>query len=104
MKKNQLKYPIKFTPILKEKIWGGNQLNLLFNKSNKNNIGESWEISDVDNNVSIVKNGFLKGKTLTQLIELFKEDLLGQKIYDKFGLKFPLLFKFIDAKEASSVR
>ncbi len=104
MKKNQLKYPIKFTPILKEKIWGGNQLNLLFNKSNKNNIGESWEISDVDNNVSIVKNGFLKGKTLTQLIELFKEDLLGQKIYDKFGLKFPLLFKFIDAKEDLSVQ
>ncbi len=104
MNKDQLKYPIKFTPILKEKIWGGNKLNLLFNKSAKNNIGESWEISDVDSNISIVDSGLLKGKSLTQLIIFFKEDFIGASVYKTFGNNFPLLFKFIDAKEDLSVQ
>ncbi|MFT4801047.1 MAG: mannose-6-phosphate isomerase [Flavobacteriaceae bacterium] len=104
MNKDQLKYPIKFTPILKEKIWGGNKLNLLFNKSAKNNIGESWEISDVDSNISIVDNGLLKGKSLAQLIFFFKEDLIGASVYKAFGNNFPLLFKFIDAKKDLSVQ
>jgi len=63
LNKNQLKYPIKFIPILKEKIWGGNKLTALLNKASKNNIGESWEISGVKDNVSIVSNGLLKGKS-----------------------------------------
>ena len=66
MNKNQLKYPIKFIPILKEKIWGGNKLNSVLNKGfNGNNNGESWEISDVKGDETVVKNGRLKGKTLT---------------------------------------
>ena len=104
MNKDQLKYPIKFTPILKEKIWGGNKLNKLFNKAEQSNIGESWEISNVENNVSFVNNGTLKGITLEQLIETFKEDLLGKSVFNTFGYKFPLLFKFIDANEDLSVQ
>ncbi len=104
MNKDQLKYPIKFTPILKEKIWGGNKLNLLLNKPVNKNTGESWEISDIKNNVSIVNNGLLKGKSLTQLIKQFNVDFLGKSVYKSFGNEFPLLFKFIDAREDLSVQ
>ncbi len=100
-----IEVPFKFTPILKEKIWGGNKLKSLLNKSsNTENIGESWEISDVENDVSKVSSGKDKGKTLTELITQYKEDLVGKKIYDTFGNKFPLLIKFIDAKESLSIQ
>ena len=102
MKINQF---LKFEPILKEKIWGGEKLIKVLNKkSNKINIGESWEVSDVENDTSIVANGNLKGKTLQQLILTFKSDLVGEKIYNHFGEKFPLLIKYIDAKEALSIQ
>jgi mannose-6-phosphate isomerase len=104
LNKDQLKYPIKFVPILKEKIWGGNKLNSIFNKTSKKNIGESWEISGVDNTISIVNNGFLKGVPLSQLIINFKGDFLGNRVYKTFGNNFPLLFKYIDAKEDLSVQ
>jgi len=96
---------IKFEPILKEKIWGGNKLiNILHKKTNKKNIGESWEISGVKNNDSIVSNGSLQGESLSQLINVYKEEFLGNNVYEKFGLEFPLLIKFIDAKEALSIQ
>ncbi|WP_347174589.1 type I phosphomannose isomerase catalytic subunit [Polaribacter uvawellassae] len=96
---------LKFEPILKEKIWGGEKLmQLLAKKSNKNNIGESWEISDVDNDTSIVANGSLKGTDLKTLISQFKGEIVGEKNYSVFGEKFPLLIKFIDAKEALSIQ
>ena len=102
MKINQF---LKFTPILKEKIWGGEKLmNLLNKESDKTNIGESWELSDVEENVSIVSNGSLKGKTLKDLIVKHKSDILGKKVYDVFGDNFPLLIKFIDAKKALSIQ
>ena len=93
-------YPIKFEPILKDKIWGGNKLKTLLNKdSDLLNIGESWEISDVEGDTSVVSNGRLKGKSLKQLLETFKDDIIGEKNYKVFGDTFPLLIKFIDAKE-----
>lgn len=96
---------IKFEPILKEKIWGGEKLANLLNKhSNKPNVGESWEVSDVEGNTSIVTNGELKGKNLKELIELYKSDLVGEQIFKNFGNKFPLLIKYIDAKEALSIQ
>ena len=99
------KYPIKFSPILKEKIWGGEKLIKLLNKqSDKNNIGESWEISDVDGDTSIVSNGDLKGLSLKELISKYKGDLVGEKVYQQFGENFPLLIKFIDAKTALSIQ
>ncbi|WP_333780794.1 type I phosphomannose isomerase catalytic subunit [Tenacibaculum pacificus] len=91
---------LRFEPILKPKIWGGEKLKTLLNKKSEgNNIGESWEISDVKNDISIVSNGALKGSNLNDLIKDFKEALLGEKVYEVFHDKFPLLIKFIDAKK-----
>ncbi len=96
---------LKFEPILKDKIWGGEKLKDLLNKkSTRSDVGESWEISDVEGDTSIVSNGFLKGKDLKDLIQEFKGELVGNHIYDQFGEKFPLLIKFIDAKEALSIQ
>ncbi|MDC7999756.1 class I mannose-6-phosphate isomerase [Aequorivita todarodis] len=97
-------YPLKFEPILKQKVWGGNKLNKIFKKIAKENIGESWEISGVEENVSEISNGALKGKTLNWLLENYTEKLVGEKVYQDFGNKFPLLFKFIDAREDLSVQ
>ncbi len=98
-------YPIKFNPILKDKIWGGTKLKDLFNKQTDSDItGESWEISNVPGDISIVSNGELKGKSLTDLISEYKGALVGNKIYKEFGEKFPLLIKFIDAKENLSIQ
>ena len=98
-------YPIKFQPILKDKIWGGKKLKTLLNKKSElPNIGESWEISDVEGDTSIVINGKLKGQSLKQLLETYKSDLIGDKNYKIFENKFPLLIKFIDAKEDLSIQ
>ena len=98
-------YPIKFEPILKEKIWGGEKLAALLNKkSDKNNIGESWEISGVHKDVSIVANGKLKGQSLENLIVIYRDALVGKKVFREFSYEFPLLIKFIDAKEALSIQ
>lgn len=98
-------YPIKFTPILKDKIWGGNKLKNILNKnSNLPNVGESWEISDVEGDTSIVANGTLQGQSLKHLLEAYQSDLIGEKNYKIFGDKFPLLIKFIDAKEDLSIQ
>ena len=100
-----MNYPLKFHPILKDKIWGGNKLKELLNKETESDcVGESWEISSVENNVSVVSNGVYVNKTLTTLINTFKEDLLGFKVYESFGNRFPLLIKFIDAKSDLSVQ
>jgi mannose-6-phosphate isomerase len=100
-----INYPLKFEPILKEKIWGGEKLNKLLNKKVQSaNIGESWEISDVEDSISVVINGMLKGRSLQELISTYKSDLVGAKVYRDFGDKFPLLIKFIDAKEALSIQ
>lgn len=97
-------YPLKFHPILKEKVWGGDKLHEIFKKEAKGNIGESWEISGVEESVSIISNGKFKGKTINWLLENYKEKLVGQKVYQRFGNTFPLLFKFIDAKDDLSVQ
>lgn len=98
-------YPIKFQPILKDKIWGGEKLKTLLNKeSDLLNIGESWEISDVEGDTSVVLNGNLKGQSLKQLLKTYQDKLLGKQNYETFGDKFPLLIKFIDAKEDLSIQ
>ncbi|WP_225035469.1 type I phosphomannose isomerase catalytic subunit [Winogradskyella sp. SM1960] len=98
-------YPLKFQPILKDKIWGGEKLNQHFNKnSNSKNLGESWEISTVPNDISVVSNGELKGESLQDLVNNYKSAFLGEKNWDRFGNEFPLLIKFIDAKEDLSIQ
>jgi mannose-6-phosphate isomerase len=97
--------PLKFKPILKEKIWGGTKLANLLNKQTlSNNVGESWEIADVDNDVSIVLDGKYQGETLTTLINKYKSSFVGKKAYQSFGNKFPLLIKFIEAKDDLSIQ
>lgn len=99
-------YPLKFTPICKDKIWGGNKLNEILNKKYPElpNCGESWEISGIQDEVSIVSNGFLKGNNLEELIEVYMGDIVGEKIYEKFGTEFPLLIKYIDANDNLSIQ
>ena len=98
-------YPIKFYPILKERIWGGEKLKSLINKQcNLETIGESWELSDLEGDISVVANGALKGKTLRELLVEYKSAMVGDKIYSQFGNKFPLLIKFIDAKKDLSIQ
>ncbi|ASB48585.1 type I phosphomannose isomerase catalytic subunit [Alkalitalea saponilacus] len=99
-------YPIKFTPLLKERIWGGEKLETVLNKplNGRARIGESWEISGVEGDVSVVSNGFLAGNSLPELIEVYMGDLVGDKVFQKFGEEFPLLIKFIDAREALSIQ
>jgi mannose-6-phosphate isomerase len=99
-------YPLRFVPIIKEKIWGGNRLNTVLNKNLQgiNKAGESWEISAVGSDLSIVENGFLQGNNIQELIEIYMGDLVGDKVYDKFGIEFPLLIKFIDANDYLSVQ
>ncbi len=99
-------YPLKFKPIFHEKIWGGNRIKTLLNKdfSPLPNCGESWEISGVDSNVSVVANGFLAGNDLQELVEIYMGDLVGDKVFKKFGIEFPLLIKFIDAADDLSVQ
>lgn len=102
---NEINQFIKFEPILKEKIWGGVKLkNVLAKKTLVDNVGESWEISDVGEDVSIVVNGNLKGQTLKELLKTYTTDLVGSKVYKKFGNEFPLLIKFIDAKKPLSIQ
>ena len=98
-------YPLQFEPILKERIWGGTKLKTELNKPITSDItGESWEISTVENDVSIVANGSLKGKSLNELIAAFPEAILGTKVYAQFGKQFPLLFKYLDAREDLSIQ
>jgi len=98
-------YPIKFKPTFHYRIWAGEKLKTeLHKKYSEEKIGESWEISTVPNFVSEVENGFLKGKNLKEIIEIYKEELVGKSVWEKFGNEFPLLIKFLDAAEPLSVQ
>lgn len=102
---NQL-YPLVFNPILQDRIWGGTKLKTELGKENlpTETTGESWELSAVEGHVSIVKNGTLAGKPLTELLEKYPVEILGTKVHEQFGAQFPLLFKFLDAKEDLSIQ
>lgn len=97
--------PLQFEPYLKSVIWGGNKL-CSFKKLDKclDGIGESWEISAVPGHESIVADGPYKGLSITELIDTFGVELLGNKVFEKYGDKFPLLIKFIDAADNLSVQ
>jgi len=98
-------YPLQFVPILKERIWGGTKLKSELNKAiTSNSIGESWEISTVENDVSIVANGSFKGKDLNELLGEYPVEILGTKVYATYGKQFPLLFKYLDAREDLSIQ
>ena len=99
-------YPLKFETVLKEKVWGGNALATHFNKktNGSNHIGESWELSAIADDQSVISNGFLAGNNIEELIEVYMGDITGDQIYEKFGNEFPLLIKFIEAQEDLSIQ
>src|SRR5574344_860015 len=98
-------YPLKFEPILKQTLWGGDKI-ISFKQLNdtRTEVGESWEISAVEGSESIVAEGPDKGMTLTEVLSKYREELLGEANYARFGVKFPLLVKFIDARQDLSIQ
>lgn len=99
-------YPLKFEPILKETLWGGYELvNRFFKKGDPaKKYGESWEISAVSDNNSVVTNGFLAGNNIEELIEVYMGDITGDSVYEVFGNEFPLLIKIIEARQDLSIQ
>ncbi|WP_074674651.1 type I phosphomannose isomerase catalytic subunit [Maribacter dokdonensis] len=98
-------HPLKFKPILKERLWGGTKLKEVFGKPIESDItGESWELSTVPGDISVVANGSLEGKSLQELIDSKGEELLGKSVVERFGKEFPILIKFIDAKQDLSIQ
>jgi len=99
-------YPVKFNPILKERVWGGTSLVKSFNKHSTGNkpIGESWEISGVQGDISLVSNGFLKGNDINEVVETYLGEFVGDAIYEKFGNEFPILIKLLDIQDRLSLQ
>ena len=102
---NQL-YPLKFKPVLKDKIWGGTKIRsvLGIDFSPLPNCGEAWVLSGVDGNQTAIVNGFLAGNDLNELVEIYMGDLVGDAVYERFGDEFPILVKFIDAADYLSIQ
>lgn len=98
-------YPLKFEPILKQTLWGGDKI-IPFKHLNESlsNVGESWEVSAVEGSESVVANGPDKGLTLPEMVRKYRDELVGESNYARFGNKFPLLIKFIDAKLDLSIQ
>ena len=95
----------KFEPLLKQTIWGGNKIVAFKHiQSDMENVGESWEVSGVPGDESVVANGECKGKTLNEVLAEMKEKLVGEENYKRFGDRFPLLIKFIDARQDLSIQ
>ena len=98
-------YPLKFEPILKERLWGGSKLKDVLGKNSPHDkVGESWEISTVKGAVSVVINGAFKGMNFQDIINKNPINVLGENVVKRFGKKFPILIKFIDAKLDLSIQ
>ena len=96
---------LKFKPLLKSTIWGGSKIIPFKNlDSGQANVGESWEVSGVKDNESVVSEGEFEGKMLNELVAELKEKLVGEENYERFGNSFPLLVKFIDAQQDLSIQ
>lgn len=95
----------KFEPLLKQTIWGGNKIAAFKHvKTDMDCVGESWEVSGVPGNESVIANGEYKGRTLNDVLVEMKGKLVGEDNYKRFGDKFPLLIKFIDARQDLSIQ
>lgn len=99
-------YPILFEPILKDKIWGGTRFETILRHplGDRMHCGESWEVSGLVDDESVVANGFLAENNLNELLEIYLTELVGEHNYEKYGLGFPLLIKYIDAQDDLSVQ
>ena len=99
-------YPLKFKPLFKDKIWGGDKIKTVMNMdfSPLPNCGEAWVLSGVEENETEILNGWLAGNDLNEIVEIYMGDLVGEKIFLKFGNEFPILVKFIDANDWLSIQ
>ena len=99
-------YPLKFKPIHKPKIWGGEKLSRYYrhDAGELTHVGETWDVSGVEGSESEVENGFLAGNTLNELVEVYMGDLVGEEVYNRFGGQFPLLVKLIDSAQHLSIQ
>lgn len=102
-------YPLKFKPRVKERIWGGQAIlkkkgKTVARLSKDKLYGESWDLSSVKGDVSVVANGFLKGNNLEEIIEVYMGELVGEENFEKYGLEFPLLVKYLDCNDKLSVQ
>ena len=99
-------YPLKFEPLYKERPWGGNKLRERYDRLAPTDrpIGESWELSGLEGDVSVVSNGRLEGNELNELIEVYLGELVGDRVYEQFGEEFPLLIKLLDTNEPLSMQ
>ena len=97
--------PLKFEPIFKTLVWGGEKIAPYKGiETEQKHIGESWELSGVAGNESVVAEGPLKGKTIAELVKEYKGELVGEHVYANTGDEFPLLIKFIDALTDLSIQ
>lgn len=99
-------YPLEFTPIFRDKIWGGQKIKnkLGFDIGELDNCGELWSLSGYPDEQSIVANGFLSGNSINEMLEIYMGDLVGEAIYEKFGNVFPILVKILDAEDWLSIQ
>ena len=98
-------YPMKFMPLFKNKVWGGNKIKSLgFDYDPLPNCGELWALSSVEGNESIITNGFLADNTLNEVLEIYMGELVGERNFERFGTQFPLLIKLIDAADKLSIQ
>lgn len=97
--------PIKFKPLLKQVLWGGDKITKFKRlDTHEPQVGESWEVSGVAGSESVIANGPMKGRTLTDALKVLQDDLVGTDNYRRFGNTFPLLIKFIDARQDLSIQ
>jgi len=98
-------YPLKFLPILKERLWGGTKLKDVLDKPIESDVtGESWELSTVTGDVSVIANGDSAGTSLQEFVDKNPDAVLGKSVVERFGTDFPILIKFIDAKKDLSIQ
>ena len=102
-------YPIKFKPRVKERIWGGKAIlerkGKAVSRLAKDKLyGESWDLSSVKGDISVVANGMLKGNNLEEIIEVYMGKLVGEQNFERYGLEFPLLIKYLDCNDRLSVQ
>lgn len=99
-------YPLKFNPIFKEKIWGGDKIRTVFGMDYAPlpNCGEAWVLSGYGQEISVVSNGFLAENQLDELIEVYMGDLVGEAVYEQYGNKFPLLIKILNSSDWLSIQ
>lgn len=97
-------YPLKFKPIFAEKVWGGNKIKTLGFDYEQPNCGELWALSSVEGSESVVANGFLADNNLTEVLEIYMGELIGERNYQRFGNQFPILIKLIDSNDRLSIQ